>query len=351
MTALVTGAGEPYYLHGVRIIPHAWVGGLFRRIRYLPQVYHAAQEIGADAYWIGNFEVLPVAVYLKRKRGSRLVYDAMEHWPDMVRQSPFLPVGFRWLAAILVDWLDRILFVQADAVLTADTPTMHRYRAHPRTLVNYNFPQLSVLDNYPNELLEKLKNRYAGKRVLVYVGSMGWDRGLREMILALAEVKSTCPNVVLLLIGSFQVPSWQARVRTMVKNAGLDRNVELLGAVPQNELGAYLRIGEVGLAYLWDTPKHHKNISTKQFDYMCCELPVVATDLAPMKQYVGQASAGLLVSPKKQEDLASAIIQLLTDCELAHHLGHNGRNAVEKEWNWEAQEVLLVRTLSSVLDN
>jgi len=43
---------------------------------------------------------------------------------------------------------------------------------------------------------------------------------------------------------------------------------------------------------------------------------------------------GLLVDPESIDDIAKAIIRLLTDVEYAKQLGINGRKRVERELNW-----------------
>ena len=44
---------------------------------------------------------------------------------------------------------------------------------------------------------------------------------------------------------------------------------------------------------------------------------------------------GLLVDSKDKDAIAGAIIRLLTDKDLAHRLGENGRRRVVEELSWE----------------
>jgi glycosyltransferase involved in cell wall biosynthesis len=48
-----------------------------------------------------------------------------------------------------------------------------------------------------------------------------------------------------------------------------------------------------------------------------------------------EGKTGLLVDPLIREDVAGALVSLLTDERLAKDLGRKGRERVEKELNWQ----------------
>jgi glycosyltransferase involved in cell wall biosynthesis len=68
--------------------------------------------------------------------------------------------------------------------------------------------------------------------------------------------------------------------------------------------------------------------------------PVVATDVSGLSEYVEEGDTGLLVSPSDVEQLADAIIRLLSDDALRHRMGENAKLWVE-EW----QESITQKTL------
>lgn len=335
VVALITGHGDPWRLHGVLIKPMGWQGGLMRRMRYLPDVVRQAVREQADCYIFGNFELLLAGALLKLCTGAYTVYDAMEHFPDMMRQSPFMKPWLRPLLAAAVDAVERTMRRLNDLILTADAPTVRRFRRTRPTLVNFNFPSLKTFDSYDPNLLLELKKQYAGRLVIAYVGSMGWDRGLREMAHAMAIVRRAYPEAILLLLGGWQQDQWKQEFVSFVERLGQQDGVKLLGTVPHERLGAYLRTAEMGLAPLAATPKHEKNIPTKQFDYMCCGIPVIGNNVGPIRNFVLPSKAGLVIDTSNPQRLAEAILELLENPERAREMGANGRRAIESGWNWE----------------
>lgn len=64
--------------------------------------------------------------------------------------------------------------------------------------------------------------------------------------------------------------------------------------------------------------------------------PVVASDLAPLKEVVTENETGILTPIKDKEGIASAVIKLLHDKELSKKLGENGRRLVVSSYSFTA---------------
>ena len=60
---------------------------------------------------------------------------------------------------------------------------------------------------------------------------------------------------------------------------------------------------------------------------------------------------GLLVDPNNVEEIASAVIRLLSDKEESRRLGENGRRRVETELNWKTSAVKLRSIIHNALEN
>jgi hypothetical protein len=115
---------------GVRMVKHGWRTDLIGRFFALPSVLMAALRCKAKVYLIGNYELVFLAPILRAFTGAAVVYDAMEHWPDMIRQSPFVPRVLRRGVAACADMAERPFAVWCHTVLTADEGTAARYAWH-----------------------------------------------------------------------------------------------------------------------------------------------------------------------------------------------------------------------------
>ena len=67
-----------------------------------------------------------------------------------------------------------------------------------------------------------------------------------------------------------------------------------------------------------------------------CSKPVIGGRSGGIPDAVADGVTGILVDPADKHAIASAIIRLLTDRELAKEMGENGRRRIENEFNIDA---------------
>ena len=169
--------------------------------------------------------------------------------------------------------------------------------------------------------MESKPARPHNKRTLIYVGGLTEDRGLLVM-LRIAELLRH-QNVELQLMGTCPYPGDEKRIRAVP-------NVRYLGH--QNLRAVYQRIGEadLGLLLLQPVPAYAYagENPLKLFEYMCCALPLVASDFPNLRQIIETAQCGICIDPCNAERAAAAILDLLEKPDLRRQLGSNGRDAV-----------------------
>jgi glycosyltransferase involved in cell wall biosynthesis len=90
-------------------------------------------------------------------------------------------------------------------------------------------------------------------------------------------------------------------------------------------------------------------MSNSLLEAMAAGKPVVATDVGGSPEVVIDGKTGFLVPPKDPEALASAILHLLADRELARNLGEAGRIRVESEFTLEIMVARLEELYDSLL--
>jgi glycosyltransferase involved in cell wall biosynthesis len=83
----------------------------------------------------------------------------------------------------------------------------------------------------------------------------------------------------------------------------------------------------------------------KLADAMAAGRPVVVTPRTETAAAVRRYDAGVVASGDRPEDLAKALLTVLTDRELATRLGANGRRAAETEFDWSVIGARLAETL------
>jgi glycosyltransferase involved in cell wall biosynthesis len=109
--------------------------------------------------------------------------------------------------------------------------------------------------------------------------------------------------------------------------------VELHGKIPYTQVPAWIRSGRIGLVPLQPIAKFMKNIPTKMFEYWAFGLPVIASNLPPIRSFLIDGKNGLLFNASDPEDLARAIDWLLSHPVAGRKMGEMGREQVHTDWN------------------
>lgn len=129
----------------------------------------------------------------------------------------------------------------------------------------------------------------------------------------------------------------RGQLERRIARAGLQGQVRLLGALPQNRVSALLRrrpifvLPSVIVRGGW-----MEGIPVALMEAMAAGAPVIASRLSGIPELVEDGRTGLLVEPGDAEGLAAAISRLASDPALARRLGERGREKVGAEFELES---------------
>jgi glycosyltransferase involved in cell wall biosynthesis len=114
---------------------------------------------------------------------------------------------------------------------------------------------------------------------------------------------------------------------------GLAPSVELHGRLNHEKMAQTLSLARVGVSPLQDIPKFRINIPVKIFEYWACGLPVIASDLPPIRPFCRNLEAGLLFPPGDAGALSMCIGWMLDHPFEANQMGRRGRRAIVERFN------------------
>lgn len=322
---------------GVQIRGVSTVKGRFRRMtRTVWRIYREAVRQRADIYHFHDPELIPVGLLLKA-RGKKVIYDAHEAYPQKILCKSWIPARLRPLVSRLFAAVERIASVSLDHVIVADRWTAAALPGCHVTVVA-NYPVLASMQGM----------RFQGKSVpdkhsLIYAGGLEDDRGLQVMFEIARLLLDR--DVELHLLGDFEKPEDERRIREL-------RNVRYFGFQPLETVYDRMRSADIGLVLLQPVPAYlyAGENAIKLFEYMFCGLPVIASNFPNLRQIIKDTRCGLCVDPKRPDQAARAILHLLRRPKLREQLGKNGRNAVLKLYNWEAEEKKLLNLYRNLID-
>ena len=182
----------------------------------------------------------------------------------------------------------------------------------------------------------------AGRRVVVSVGRFVPIKNMAMLVDAAARIRSSLPDLHLLLVG--EGPELDS-LRQQAARLGLTGAITFAGYVPQEEMAAYYRTGDVfALASDFD------NSPNVVLEAMACGLPAVATDVGGVAEYVVPSRGGTMVPRGDADGMAQALGGWLVDAGRRRDAGLFNRQRVLERFSWRASAERLLGVYHEVLD-
>ncbi|MFW5694819.1 MAG: glycosyltransferase [Alkalispirochaeta sp.] len=237
-------------------------------------------------------------------------FHTMLHEPSyiryMFRTSLMVPV----IQAIV--WSYYGLYVRRARINTA--PSMmacNQLRAHfPDADVRFisNGVDVDRFKTYAS--LEELRSRYPyhNDHTFIFVGRLGQEKSVDELIDAMALVVERDPEARLLIVGD---GPFRRRYQAHIHHRGLSKYVIMLGRVPYTEL---IASGLIHHSLAFVTASTTENQPMTVIEAICCGVPTIVPDVPGITELV--EDNGLRFNPHNVESLAEAMLRFVREREL-----------------------------------
>ena len=177
--------------------------------------------------------------------------------------------------------------------------------------------------------------RLAGKRVLVYLGTLARGRRIEMLFDVLRRVRAQYADALLVLVGEAEDEAQERRLRRLAREAGVADAVLFTGWLPVEQGWRYVRAAEIGLAPYPRGSLLDSGSPTKVVEYLALGIPVVASDNPDQQRLVREGRGGLCV-PHTASDFAQAVNRLLADAALRRTMTASGQAYVRAARSYEA---------------
>ncbi|MGI1794785.1 glycosyltransferase [Acinetobacter variabilis] len=286
-------------------------------------IFLKAVELDADIYHIHDPELIFCGLKLK-KLGKKVVFDAHEDFPKQILTKRYIPIFIRKVLSNIASWGEKYYCSKFDGIVGATPFIAQKFANINKNVVNINnFPKVEELHT-----VEKV-NRAIGH--ICYIGGISIERGINEVLDALLLTKQ---RVALDLAGKFHSQELESSIKT---HGGWART-NFLGFVDRNEIKILLAKTQIGLVTLHPTINYLDSLPVKLFEYMCAEIPVIASDFPLWREIVLKHNCGICVDPQNPQEIADAIDYLIANPDIAIEMGRNGFKAIQEEFNWACEE-------------
>jgi glycosyltransferase involved in cell wall biosynthesis len=190
-----------------------------------------------------------------------------------------------------------------------------------------------------------------GARVLSLVGQITPWKGQEEAVRALATIRRTHPEAILLVVGEtkftaratrYDNRAYLRRLHEIAGQLGLQDAVRFLGE--REDVPAILRASDVALAPSWDEP-----FGRAVVEAMAMGVPTVATAVGGPSEILRDGIDGVLVEPRRPDVWAAAIERLLDDESGRLAMGAAARRAARARFGTDRHAGAVVALYREVL--
>lgn len=179
-------------------------------------------------------------------------------------------------------------------------------------------------------------------KVVICVTRLVPIKNLSMMLEAVALLRQTREDVVLVLVGEGpQQQALEARARAL----GIASAVRFAGYVPQHDTAAWYRTADV-----FALSSDFDNSPNVVLEAMACALPVVATDVGGLREYVTPLRNGLLTPKGDAAAFAAALRTYLDDEARARATGAENRRDAVTRFSWAVSAARMREVYAQTID-
>ncbi len=298
-----------------------------------------------DAIHVHDLPLVALGLRHARRHDVPLIFDLHEDFPAMIRTENRGGIQHllftRW---DLLGKLERYCLGRADRMLVVTEESRQRLISEgvdPArvTVVGNSVDLESFQRSYPAD-----RQRPPGPQRMLYTGILGVNRGLTQVLEAMAMLAKEGVEVEFHLVGDGEA---RADIEAQVAELRLQEKVVLHGWKPQAELPEF--IADCDFCVIPHQPNQHvqTTLPNKIFEFMAAEKALIVSDARPLANLARAWDCGLVFAYDAPETLAQHIATLVKDPDARRRLGRNGLRAVEEEHQWalEKQGLLSVYSL------
>lgn len=164
-----------------------------------------------------------------------------------------------------------------------------------------------------------------GRRFLLFIGRVNWEKGLDRLIAALPRVRD-CD----LIVAGNDEEDYQRRLETMARELGVHERITFVGTVEGPRKAELL-----GQAAALVLPSYSENFGNVVLEAMAAGCPAIVTPEVGAAEIVQRTGAGVVLEGRP-EALAGGINKLLADPQALREMGARARSAIDGQFTWQA---------------
>ena len=190
-------------------------------------------------------------------------------------------------------------------------------------------------------------SRFEGRRAvnLLYLGHIGRDKGTFDLIEAVRMICQTIQKPFHLdLLGDTLFTDEYQQAQNQIAENGLEKFIYL----GKPEFGEQ-KLARLEHADIYVLPSYSEGMPISIIEALASAVPVVATNVGGIPDMIDTGENGLLVSPRNPEDLARALVQVISDDCLRQSFGRAARRIACERFSMDRRVRNLLSLYSMLL--
>ncbi len=312
----------------------------------------AMKEKGVDMVYATStpLTVGAIALFLRRMRGWRYVFEVRDLWPEFPIQigavrNPVLISMLRWLERRIYQRAEHIVALSPgmkEGVVKAGTPA----------------EKVSMIPNMskPDEFWAREKNEEIARQFgiditkfnVIHFGSMGPANGLSYMIEAAKCLKDRGDDTVrFIFMGS---GATEPVIKKQAEQYGL-KNVSFIGRQPMTVVSEVVNLCDASITTFLNLPVLQTNSPNKLFDSLSAEKPIIVNSAGWTKEMVEKNDCGFFADPEKPSDLADKLLRYKDDKKTLERWGKNARRLSVEVYDKDILTVQVAEVIEKARDH
>lgn len=225
---------------------------------------------------------------------------------------------------------EKLSFKKADAFIAVS----NYVKTHTAQYLSYGAKPISVIFNPINSQLFQPQEVAIEENHITFAGTLCEKKGVRQLIQAFPLVKEQFPNAILNLYGrDWLFPDGSSYVKMLQKIelpklGDYAKDIVFHGAVSFAEIPTIYAKAAVCVF-----PSHMETLGLVAPEAMAMEKPVIFTQLGPGPEVIADGETGWLCNPHQPEDVATTIIQVLSNPKAASEIAKRGKQSVLQQFD------------------
>jgi len=280
-----------------------------------------------DVVHCHDLDTLKSGVWLKKKLGIKLIYDAHEIFGYMIEKNvPTFMVNATFR-------MEKRLLRYVDRIITVNEPCKDYFKS-------ITDKPITIVINCKNFISKQYHPPKNDIFTISYIGSLDKARMFPELV----DIIGNIGRVKFIIISKKE-----NLYKEVKKRCESYKNVEFLDSIPYKEVIKKTFESNVVICMFDPNSKSHQvGLPNKIFEAMVTARPIIVTkNMYYSNEFVDKEKCGLSVN-NNCDEVREALIKLRDNPKLCEKLGKNGQKAAKDRYNWEMQSLKLLNVYDDI---